>query len=304
MLPGLRAAGLEILVFRRELRTFALQRRRLRRLHRKTAVIDGKLGFVGGINIIDDQNTPRHDPPRFDYAVSLRGPIVGDLASAQNSLWRILSWARIRRRPAPVPSAPRPPAAGHMAASLVLRDNLRRRRDIENAYLEAIEHAQREVLIASAYFLPGRRFRNALIDASRRGVTVTLLLQGRTEYWLMRQAEQALYPHLLGAGVRIVEYRKSFLHAKVAVIDDDWATVGSSNIDPFSLLLAREANVIVRDAGFCRTLRADIENAMRDGGVALREDHWQHLSWPRRVLSWCAFGVVRWLAGRLATPQL
>lgn len=304
MLEGLRAAGLEIHVFRHELSRLALQRRRLRRLHRKTAVIDGTLGFIGGINLIDDSNTPHHDPPRFDYAVSLRGPIVADIAAAQASLWRVLSWARLQRRPAPPPPAPRPAAAGKVAAELVLRDNLRRRRDIENAYLTAINNARREILIANAYFLPGRRFRKALIDASRRGVTVTLLLQGRTEYWLMHQAEQALYPLLLAAGVRIVTYRKSFLHAKVAVVDDNWATVGSSNIDPFSLLLAREANVIVRDAGFCRHLRHDLEQAMQEGGLALSENHWQQLSWPRRVLSWGAFGLVRWLVGRFAARDL
>jgi phosphatidylserine/phosphatidylglycerophosphate/cardiolipin synthase-like enzyme len=128
------------------------------------------------------------------------------------------------------------------------------RSQIERAYLKALGGARREVLIANAYFFPGRRFRRALAEAARRGVRVRLLLQGRAEYVLPHLATQSLYEPLLGAGVEIVEYHRSFMHAKVAVIDD-WATVGSSNIDPFSLLLAREANVVVVDAGFAATLR-------------------------------------------------
>jgi cardiolipin synthase len=138
-------------------------------------------------------------------------------------------------------------ARGEQTAAFLVRDNILHRRDIEEAYLEAIAAAQQDILLANAYFLPGRRFRRALHDAVKRGVRVVILLQGRIEYRLLHYATQALYGRLLGAGIRIFEYRRSFLHAKVAVIDSHWATVGSSNIDPFSLLLAREANIVVKD---------------------------------------------------------
>ncbi len=301
--PELTDAGAEVLVFRKELGLFALQRRRLRRMHRKLAVVDGQIAFVGGINIIDDSNTPHETPPRFDYAVRVEGPLVMHAQAAQEQLWRTLRWASFRHRPpAPVktrkPGGPSRPA-GTIRAAFVVRDNLRHRKDIENAYLGAITQARREITIANAYFLPGRRFRTALLDARERGVAVTLLLQGRIEYWLLHHACQAAYPQLLSAGVRIVEYRKSYLHAKVAVIDDDWATVGSSNIDPFSLMLAREANVIVRDKAFTTELRGSLLAAMDDGGVTLAADHWRKLAWHRRVLSWMAFAIVRTLTGKL-----
>jgi cardiolipin synthase len=301
--PELIDAGAEVLVFRKDLGLFALQRRRLRRMHRKLTVVDGRIAFVGGINIIDDSNTPHQIPPRFDYAISIEGPLVRQVRAAQENLWRILCWANFHRRPVPSVDAlttiTTAEPAGNIRAAFVVRDNLRHRKDIENAYLAAIGHARHEIIIANAYFLPGRRFRSALLHARERGVTVTLLLQGRIEYWLLHHACQAIYPHLLSSGVRIVEYRKSFLHAKVAVIDKDWATVGSSNIDPFSLMLAREANVIVRDVAFTTELRSSLLAAMEDGGVALSPDHWKKRPWRLRLLSWAAFGVVRMLTGRL-----
>jgi cardiolipin synthase len=175
---------------------------------------------------------------------------------------------------------------------LVLRDNLANRRAIERAYLRAIGRARREVLIANAYFVPGRRFRRALREAAGRGVRVRLLLQGRAEYALPHLATQALYDPLLAAGVEIVEYHRSFLHAKVAVIDD-WATVGSSNIDPFSLLLAREANVMVFDAGFAATLRERLLASMAEGGRPVVHDEHARRPWTHRLAGWFATRMLR-----------
>jgi cardiolipin synthase len=175
---------------------------------------------------------------------------------------------------------------------LLLRDNLANRRAIERAYLKAIGSARREVLIANAYFFPGRRFRRALAEAARRGVRVRLLLQGRAEYVLPHFATQALYDPLLHAGVEIVEYHRSFLHAKVAVVDD-WATVGSSNIDPFSLLLAREANVVVLDAGFAATLRERVLASMAEGGRPVLHDEHAKRPWTQRLWGWFATRMLR-----------
>lgn len=157
----------------------------------------------------------------------------------------------------------------------MLRDNLLHRRHIERAYRKAIGAAREEIIIANAYFLPGRKLRQALIEAVRRGVRVRLLLQGRYEYFMQYHAVRTVYGSLLAAGVEIHEYSASFLHAKVAVIDADshlpgakpWATVGSSNLDPLSLLLAREANVVVEDATFAADLRQRLLEAMRKGAT-------------------------------------
>ncbi|MBI4742940.1 MAG: cardiolipin synthase ClsB [Betaproteobacteria bacterium] len=294
LMPALLEAGVQALIYRPEIARFQLRRHRLRRLHRKLATVDGRVAFVGGINVIDDLNTPHQTPPRYDYAVRVEGPLVAPIRQALYRVWEIVVWARLQRRYWVTWTAleDRPPAGDQTAAFLV-RDNLRHRRDIEDAYLEAINDARDDILIANAYFLPGRRFRRALGDAAGRGVRVTILLQGRIEYRLLHYATQALYGKLLGAGIRIFEYRRSFLHAKVAVIDAHWSTVGSSNIDPFSLLLAREANVVARDARFAGELRASLNKAMEEGATELPPQLWQQLPWSARLLRWASYNLVR-----------
>jgi len=294
LMPALTDAGAMVLVYRPDIARFQLRRHRLRRLHRKLVVIDGEIAFVGGINVIDDCNTPHQTPPRYDYAVRIEGPVLAPIRSAMHRLWEIVTWAKLKRRYriAPSAAASLPPCGEQMAAFLV-RDNIRHRRDIEEAYLEAIAGARENILIANAYFLPGRRFRRALSDAARRGVQVQILLQGRIEYRLLHYATQALYGKLLNAGIRIFEYRHSFLHAKVAVIDEQWATVGSSNIDPFSLLLAKEANLVVLDRKFAAELRHSLDQAMQDGAQELPPQRWQQLPWHFRLLRWVSYHLVR-----------
>jgi cardiolipin synthase len=179
----------------------------------------------------------------------------------------------------------------------MVRDNLRHRTAIENGYLTAIDGARSEIFIANAYFFPGKNFRRALTDAAARGVRVVLLLQGRVEYVLLHYASRALYGYFLKAGVEIYEYHRSFLHAKVAVIDDQWSTVGSSNIDPMSLLLAREANVMIDDAGFARELKSSLLDALNTGAQQLQIASWQRQSLPARAMTWLCYGLARFLTG-------
>lgn len=298
LMRQLREAGVRLLVFGRKISPLTLQRSRLRRMHRKVAVVDGYIAFVGGINIIDDMHTPRQIPPRYDYAVRIEGPLVTEIRDSSARLLRWVAWASLHERwPVRRPPAPASAHAGNQRAAFVVRDNLRHRADIENAYLEAIEAAREEVLIANAYFFPGIRFRHALLRAAQRGVQVTLMLQGRVEYTLLHYASRALYGPLLEAGVNICEYHKSFLHAKVAVIDGHWATVGSSNIDPFSLMLAREANIIVKDRAFARELRVSLHLAMEDGAISVPRERWFNQPLRTRLPIWISYAAVRVLMG-------
>lgn len=294
LLPALTAAGVQAMIYRPDIARFSLRRHRLRRLHRKLVTIDGQIAFVGGINVIDDRNTPHQTPPRYDYAVRIEGPLLTPIRRAMYRLWEIVVWAnfktryRLDRTPA-IATAP----CGEQTAAFLVRDNIRHRRDIEDAYLAAIAAARQDIVIANAYFLPGRRFRSALREAAARGVAVTILLQGRVEYRLLHYASQALYGRLLGAGIHIFEYRRSFLHAKVAVIDSHWATVGSSNIDPFSLLLAKEANIVVHDKSFADELRRSLVRAMQEGAHELPPQRWRQLPWYSRLLRWTSYNLVR-----------
>jgi cardiolipin synthase len=293
----LQSAGAQVLMYRPEMSLWRLRRHRLRRLHRKLAVIDAQAAFCGGINIIDDRNTPSHTPPRFDYAVKVEGPLLADIHRHVRQLWTRTAWLHLapRRRARPLLRPDLRPRGAQSAAFLV-RDNLRHRHDIEEAYLDAIDHARREIIIACAYFLPGKGFRDALRAAAARGVHVILLLQGRVEYFLLHHASRALYRELLEAGIEIHEYFASFLHAKVAVVDDGWATVGSSNLDPLSFLLAREANVVVFEAGFVEDLRSSLKRAVETGARIVLREAWKPTFLQRGLIS-AAYGTVRMLMG-------
>ena len=284
---------------------------RWRRLHRKLCVVDGAVAFCGGINILDDFHDPNFgalDAPRFDFAVRITGPIVGHIDTTMQVLWRRLQAVRDLRqhklqeavqtllsaksRNAPTPETIAANAVSTSAA-LVLRDNLRSRARIERAYLRAIGAARHEIIIANAYFVPGFRLRQALVAAAERGVRVQLLLQGKYEYFMQYYAARPVYGVLLGAGVEIHEYAPSFLHAKVAVVDGSWATVGSSNLDPLSLLLAREANVVVEDVAFTATLRERLLRAMAEGGQPMDPATYAARPLRQRGLEYVAMLVMR-----------
>lgn len=294
----LRQAGIQVMFYRPVNRFNYMSKNRLRRQHRKVVVIDGAIGFVGGINIIDDFNVPDDATPRVDYAVEIQGRMLQALTQSVHRLWRRLSWFQFGTIPQQFAVAQTRLAAGlrPIKSALVLRDNVLHRRDIELAYLAAIQQAKQEIIIANAYFFPGWRMRNALMDAAQRGVKVTLLLQGRIEYWI-RLATNAFYAAFLRQGIQIFEYRRSFMHSKVAVIDAEWATVGSSNIDPFSLMLAREANVVVQDKPFAQELRASLLQSIQEGAHQVSTPKWINGNLRRRFLSWLVYALLRGLIG-------
>ncbi|MBL8514994.1 MAG: cardiolipin synthase ClsB, partial [Betaproteobacteria bacterium] len=228
-----RDAGGFALAFRPDRQILRMNTGRMRRNHRKIALIDGHTGFVGGINVIDDLTESLSEHPRFDYATKVTGPVLADIYALVHTTWRWVAWRHWRKRdpvvvPAALPAA-NTNAPGPHRVRFVARDNFRHRRDIEAVYLQAVAQSRVSVLIMCPYFLPGRRFRIALTAAVKRGVAVTLLLQGRADHPLLQMATRSLYARLLGMGVRIAEYDRSMLHGKVATIDDRWATVGSSN---------------------------------------------------------------------------
>ncbi|CAD5369118.1 Cardiolipin synthase B [Rubrivivax sp. A210] len=308
--------GVRFEVFRALDRWWAwLQPGQLRRLHQKLCVCDGTLAFVGGINLIDDRHDLHHgwaQAPRLDFAVAVQGPLALSVQAAARAMWARAHIARnwrdevreLARSEAPLKEALalvrslRGKRGGDFAdadggpvrAAFLVRDNLRQRRVIERSYVEAIRHARWRVDLAVPYFYPGQAFRRALRRAARRGVQVRLLLQGKVDYRIAALAAQALYAEMRGNGVRVFEYTPAWLHAKVAVVDGDWATVGSSNIDPLSLLLNLEANVVVRDEGFAGALAARLETAFaasREVTAAPGRGGWR--GWLQRALvAWVA----------------
>ena len=295
-----------------------------RRMHRKLAVIDGRIGFCGGINLLDDYLDPgrgRLDQPRFDFAVRVTGPLVADIHETMTRLWLRMQAAReaarydfkaaletVRDASLAGADASDPelaagdlshdPTVAHQGvlAGLVVRDNIRFRQRIEHFYRYAIAQAKSEVVIANAYFVPGLALQRSLLRAARRGVRITLLLQGKYEYFMQHHTSRAMYGVMLDAGVEIIEYEPSFLHAKVAVFDGAQgaiATVGSSNLDPISLLLAREANVFVRDDAFAAELRQHLVDAVKTVGMRIESSSHRKRPFTTRSLAWLAYALMR-----------
>jgi cardiolipin synthase len=264
-------------------------RRGVTRTHRKIAVVDRETAFVGGININDDwlcdYNPKQRLPaPRWDFAVQVRGPLVAVIHREAQAQWARVGHLGLLKRIGlfrEMRHTLKNDSDKPMQAALVVRDNMRNRRTIQRAYLQALGRAKKSVLMANPYFAPGRKFREALAQAAERGVEVSLLI-GVGEIWLQDAVARSFYPKLLAAGVKLVEYRKTQLHAKVAVVDDDWSTVGSSNCDGLSLFLNQEANVVVKDAAFARTMRAHIERGMAEG-VIIPGDHFARVGRFERI---------------------
>lgn len=298
-LDALRAVGVRIHSFNPGPRPFGLRPHLLRRMHRKIVVIDREVAFVGGINYSADHLADYGPEAKQDYAVEIRGPLVADihrfchaaLAEGQRYQREKRQWWRSRKRFRATPEQLEP--AGGADAMFVTRDNRRHMNDIERHYRIAIRSAKKRIIIANAYFFPGYRFIRELKRAARRGVDVRLILQGQPDMPFVKTAAGMLYHHLLRAGVRIYEYCERPLHGKVAVMDDDWSTVGSSNLDPMSLSFNLEANVIIRDREFTRTLAANLDKLMCNACNQVTEQTLGELKgWPL-VQSFLAYHFTR-----------
>jgi cardiolipin synthase len=270
------------------------------RMHRKIAVIDQRIAFLGGLNInddliADDGSAAPLPAARWDFAVTVSGPLVQAIHAEVLAQWERLEpkplITRLQGIRAYVSNRQAWRAVEVAEAAFVVRDNLRNRQAIQRALLQALGRARSSALLVTPYFAPGRKLRKAMIHAAQRGVEVVLLI-GVGQFVMQDAVAQSFYPRLVRAGVTIVEYRHTQLHGKLAVIDGEWATVGSSNFDGLSLFVNHEANIVVRDSAFAKSLQQMIREAVVEGVVITAADVAQ-LSLPRRVWNRFAYGLYR-----------
>lgn len=300
-IQALTDAGVRFRVFDPRPRFLGMRTNVFRRMHRKIVVVDGEIAFVGGINYSADHLADFGPEAKQDYAVEVRGPVVDDIhAFARSAItggfderrnWLTRHWPRR--------AAQRPAAGGDSAgqdgceALFVTRDNNRHRDDIERYYRAAIRLARRRVVIANAYFFPGYRLLRDMRKAARRGVDVRLILQGQPDMPIVKTAAGMLYDHLIKAGVRIFEYCERPLHGKVALVDEEWSTVGSSNLDPLSLSLNLEANVVIHCADFNQCLHAKLDHLMRNACKEVSADSIPARGWWHTWRSFFVFHFLR-----------
>ncbi len=287
-------AGVQFRIFDPGRQLFGQRLNVLRRMHRKIVVVDGEHAFIGGINYSADHVADFGPEAKQDYSVQVRGPLVAQMHAFVQEAVLPLKQRRRRWERRPRQHAASPSTAGPAQALFVTRDNHLHTNDIERHYRIALRSARERVVIANAYFFPGYRFIRELRRAARRGVDVRLILQGQPDMPIVKTAAGLLYDHLLRAGVRIYEYCDRPLHGKVALVDGEWSTVGSSNLDPLSLSLNLEANVIIRDAAFNAQLHQRLSHLMEHSCKQVQPEpkgRWEGL---RLLRSYCVFHLMRW----------
>ena len=291
-------AGVRLHVFEPGKTVFGARVSLLRRMHRKIVVVDAETAFVGGINYSADHLGDFGPEAKQDFSVEIRGPLVaeihrfthGALASGMR-YQRQRQWWRRRKQ---LRSTPQDlPQVGTAEAMFVTRDNGVHLNDIEQHYRIAIRAARKRVIIANAYFFPGYRLIKEMRKAVRRGVEVNLILQGMPDMQIVKTAASMLYRYLTKGGVKVYEYTDKPLHGKVAVADDEWATVGSSNLDPLSLSLNLEANVVIRDRGFNQQLGGRLDQLMRESCTQIEPGNVRHGGRWQLLCSVLAFHTIR-----------
>lgn len=293
-LTELKSAGVKTHIFRPWKYFGSLARafsKMSRRNHRKSLIVDGEIGFTGGLNISND------------YAAVIDGGagwrdthlrIIGPDAQSLERLF-LTTWQQNKGQPIDAKRFVRPRFAGCEKLRVVGNDFALDRKGIRRAYDEAFQKAKSRICVTNAYFLPPAKIVRELVAAARRGVKVTVILAGTTDVKLVLYAARGLYPRLIKNGIEVYEWAAGrVLHAKTAVVDGTWATVGSSNLDPLSLRQNLEVNAIVTEPAFAAALeRLFLEDLAQCERITL--DDVKRYDVVQRVLSWLAYRIRHWL---------
>jgi cardiolipin synthase len=267
------------------------------RNHRKILVVDGRVAFTGGINISSAYSAGSRSLRRAsqvkpgeksahgwrDTQVRAEGPVV-------ERFQRVFLDAWAQEDCGPVPKAryyPRLAPRGDMEMQVMTSDPESGRSQMYGALLDAMAKAERRIWITMGYFAPDPPTVQALLDAARRGVDVRLVLPGFSDFWAPVYVARSHYAELLEGGVHIYEWKRALLHAKTAVIDGKWSSIGSTNLDWRSFVHNYEADLVVHDARF----GGEMEGLFRQdvaASVEVKRDEWRQRGAVERVKEWVA----------------
>ena len=295
----MQAAGIQLLPYQPVSPLHKLGRWRINnRDHRKILVVDGKVAFAGGVNItasyarsslFRQAGKKKHLPGWRDTHIQIEGPAVAALQ------WMFLdNWASQHEGDLPARDYFPELAPAGTKVLRVLRSQPGSNLEIFKAYFLAIQGAKTSIHITSAYFVPDHQILKALTDAARRGVDVKVILPSVSDGWLTTHAAHSLYTQMLKAGIKIYELKVSVLHAKTAVIDGTWSTVGSTNLDMRSFLHNKEVNVVVLGDDFGREMESAFQEDQA-GSNEITPQQWKRRPYGQRVQDWFADCLSYWL---------
>lgn len=266
-----------------------------RRLHHKLLVVDALYALVGGINIADRYNEVGGIPAWLDFALYVEGEIVKELCVLAWKTWN--GFALNSNIPSCEPLHPHnaSPNAG-ILVRMRRNDWVRRKNQISRTYLEMFKTAQSQITICCSYFLPGRILKRNIKDAIARGVKVRVILAGLSDVMIAKHAERFMYDWLLRNKVTIYEYEENVLHAKIAVCDGEWMTVGSYNVNSLSAYASIELNLDVRDKEFSIAVERELDTIIETKCEEVTlETHQRSTNIILQFRRWVSYYIIRGL---------
>lgn len=256
-----------------------------RRLHHKIIVADNSIALIGGINIADKYKGSEHQLPWLDYAVEIKGPICGSIQEFCDNIYQKRSFKKMTFQSKE--------GTGSVPVRIAMNDWVNQKNEISRGYLTAIGKAQREIIIVGGYFIPGRRLRKALREASERGVKVKVILAGISDVVLVARATRFFYSFLLRHKIELHEWRHSVLHGKAAVIDGQWSTIGSFNLNHLSAYASIEMNVEIDSSEFASIFTNHLYEIMSRCMAVSRVKYESNNIWSNKLMNWFAFRLIR-----------
>jgi cardiolipin synthase len=265
-----------------------------RRMHHKVFVSDAKFSLVGGINIADRYNDLPGKPAWLDFAVYAEGEIAKELC--------VLCWKTWNNFPSKMGITPCEEKQlvfdfkEEETSRVRMRRNdwVRRKNEISATYIDMFRNARSHITILCSYFLPGKVIRRLLSNAARRGVKIKVITAGPSDIMLAKHAERWLYDWLLRNKIELYEYQPEVLHAKVAVCDSEWLTIGSYNVNNISAYASIELNLNIRNAAFAVGVEQTLENIIqKDCVVITKQKHLQTKNIFKQFIRWCSYEIIR-----------
>lgn len=267
-----------------------------RRLHHKMLVVDARYALVGGINISNRYNDLHNKPAWLDFALYAEGEIAKELCVLCYKTWKGSS-AATDMASCEIKQPNFDTESGEKSFVRVRRNDwVRRKNQISASYIEMLKKAGSKMTILSSYFLPGRMIRKYLIQAAKRGVKIKVIMAGRSDVMLAKQAERFIYKDLLKNKIEIYEYQPNILHGKIAVCDKKWLTIGSYNVNNISAYASIELNLDVYDPHFAMQVNDMLENITRKDCIRITMRYFEKRSNVfKRMIHWISYETIRFI---------
>ncbi|HKR05240.1 MAG TPA: phospholipase D-like domain-containing protein [Bacteroidia bacterium] len=267
-----------------------------RRLHHKVAVADEKIGLVAGLNIANRYNDINNTPAWLDFAVLVEGQACITLNETCVKVWGRKSRDKKLVNEEKKIFFKNSKNNDHTLVRVRRNDWVRGKHDISKSYIEMFNKAKKNITIMSSYFLPGNIFRIRLKAALRRGVKIRVILAGVSDIALSKYAERYWYAWMLRNNIEIYEYKKTVLHAKVAVCDDEWASIGSYNVNNLSAYASIELNLDIKSDHFIKTLTSEFDTILKNDCEQVTNENYEkqkNIFW--KFTAWASYIITRML---------